>query len=517
MTREAPAAAPAVGSRTGNSPRLALPLPQQNGHGQVRVPMATLTAAVSQTRIRRPQSIRFVPAMRTMTSFFDETFLDMDYDEAVESERDEEDEKTGMPLPLTEIEVWARYGFVDERFVRRRRTGGPTERSSTDGTSGLADRPAQLHRPRRRSDPTVGRRRRGEDASRRRDLPDPYSNSNDVGDSRASRTGANILGRGQRQPQQHAGGASPASPNVGTSTPTTVILTPPNNGSSKNIVDASANTTADTIQSGFRRDSLAASFAAVSASQRSSRGNVGGEGSISASAPGMQRELEAKEQQNGEAKREERDTGSVEGNLGSDTATRRGENDHLNSTEWQQHGNNTNTGTSGVRSANSSTSSMGNGGGQVRPASRNRRPQRTMAEVERHKRNRAERLRAYGCSRTLYPRIQPEPFSGASDILEEVETKQWVDTLRVSASLRGESLMGVHTVSNAQHQTTAHLGEQQAEARASRVANVSKMEGPDGLLHCAVLKGDHPLAARAAQFLVDKLGANVNSRDEWGR
>lgn len=61
------------------------------------------------------------------------------------------------------------------------------------------------------------------------------------------------------------------------------------------------------------------------------------------------------------------------------------------------------------------------------------------------------------------------------------------------------------------------LGQAQAEMRASRAADVSRMEGPDGLLHCAVLKGDHPLAARAAQYLVDKLGANVNSRDEWGR
>lgn len=100
---------------------------------------------------------------------------------------------------------------------------------------------------------------------------------------------------------------------------------------------------------------------------------------------------------------------------------------------------------------------------------------------------------------------------------EEAETEEWVGTLRVSAALRGESLMAACTQSFAEHRAESLLGEQQLEARASRTADVSQMEGPDGLLHCAVVKGEHALAARAAQFLVDKRGSSVNSRDEWGR
>lgn len=101
---------------------------------------------------------------------------------------------------------------------------------------------------------------------------------------------------------------------------------------------------------------------------------------------------------------------------------------------------------------------------------------------------------------------------------EEAETEEWVNTLRVSAALRGESFMAACTQSFAEHRRAATLlGEQQLEARASRTADVSQMEGPDGLLHCAVVKGEHALAARAAQFLVDKRGSNVNCRDEWRR
>ncbi|CAM9521802.1 unnamed protein product [Ectocarpus sp. 8 AP-2014] len=98
-----------------------------------------------------------------------------------------------------------------------------------------------------------------------------------------------------------------------------------------------------------------------------------------------------------------------------------------------------------------------------------------------------------------------------------METEEWVNTLRVSAAIRGESLMAACSQSFADHRTNTLLGDKQSEARASRTADVSVMEGPDGLLHCAVLRGDHALAARAAQFLVDKRGSNVNSRDEWGR
>lgn len=101
---------------------------------------------------------------------------------------------------------------------------------------------------------------------------------------------------------------------------------------------------------------------------------------------------------------------------------------------------------------------------------------------------------------------------------EEAEAEEWVKTLRVHAALWGESLMAKCTQKLLAEQRAAALREeQQLEARASRTADVSAMEGPDGLLHCAVLKGDHALAARAAQFLVDKRGSDVNSTDEWGR
>ncbi|CAM9319633.1 unnamed protein product [Ectocarpus sp. 6 AP-2014] len=158
-------------------------------------------------------------------------------------------------------------------------------------------------------------------------------------------------------------------------------------------------------------------------------------------------------------------------------------------------------------------------------AGSSRRAAQTKAEIERHKRNRAERLRAYGCQRTLYPRIVPGGgVEGGSDNhstpareTEEMETEEWVNTLRVSAAIRGESLMAACSQSFAEHKTNTLLGDKKSEARASRTADVSVMEGPDGLLHCAVLRGDHALAARAAQFLVDKRGSNVNSRDEWGR
>eukprot|EP00752_Nemacystus_decipiens_P011106 g9867.t1 len=153
----------------------------------------------------------------------------------------------------------------------------------------------------------------------------------------------------------------------------------------------------------------------------------------------------------------------------------------------------------------------------------NFRTPQTIAEIERHKRNRAERLRAYGCQRTLYPRIVPGTGGGSGSNsgpemeTEEAETEEWVNTLRVGAALRGESLMAACSQSFAEQRAASLLGEQQLEARASRTADVSQMEGPDGLLHCAVVKGEHALAARAAQFLVDKRGSNVNSRDEWGR
>lgn len=124
--------------------------------------------------------------------------------------------------------------------------------------------------------------------------------------------------------------------------------------------------------------------------------------------------------------------------------------------------------------------------------------------------------------RTLYPRIVPggtgESGTSSPEMdTEETQTEEWVNSLRISAAIRGESLMAACTQSFADQRAATLLGDQQLEARASRTADVSQMEGPDGLLHCAVLRGDHALAARAAQFLVDKRGSNVNSRDEWGR
>ncbi|CAM9671173.1 unnamed protein product [Hapterophycus canaliculatus] len=170
--------------------------------------------------------------------------------------------------------------------------------------------------------------------------------------------------------------------------------------------------------------------------------------------------------------------------------------------------------------ATSQEESNSKGGSKNRPNPR--RTQQTIAEIERHKRNRAERLRAYGCQRTLYPRIVPggtgESGTSSPEMdTEETQTEEWVNSLRISAAIRGESLMAACTQSFTEQRAASLLGDQQLEARASRTADVSQMEGPDGLLHCAVLKGDHALAARAAQFLVDKRGSNVNSRDDWGR
>lgn len=66
-------------------------------------------------------------------------------------------------------------------------------------------------------------------------------------------------------------------------------------------------------------------------------------------------------------------------------------------------------------------------------------------------------------------------------------------------------------------QIAALPNEERSAMRATLAADVSEMEGPDGLLHCAVMRGDHSLAAGAVQKLVDRDGANVNSRDDWGR
>lgn len=510
------------GSSMENRPKIVLPSPQ--GEGEREVPVASLTAPVSHNqRAVRPQSIRFVPPMRDVSSCFDDTFIDVDF---VVEITDEEEKADQLLQRAQQLEAWARYGFTELRLVKRqqrRSTGSVGQEGRSSGT------------PRTQARQTIGgdgRERRDLAGEGLRDLPDPYEGaSTDAGDG-GSRTHRNILARNnhqrdEEQGQQHR--QPPASPAVlGTATPSTVVLTPtsqeklPREGSDANIagvVIPGNHTVVPRASIPFGGDSLATSFAAASLAASARRRESDDRAAVAAG----EGEEESKQS-------ERRGTESILGHLDSDSTKRRDEKDEIDFAEWHQHP--VRRGSinrrrvepdSGASPPTSSRPSSTGSGGYVRPASTGRRrnsnrlPLRITADVEKRKRNRAERLRSYGCSRTLYPRIQPEPFSGASDILEEVETKQWVDTLRVSAGLRGETSMAACTATFVQQQTAAMLEEQRKEVRAARMADVSKMEGPDGLLHCAVLKGDHPLAARAAQFLVDKGGANVNSRDEWGR
>lgn len=484
--------------------------------------MARLTAPVTERRLIRPQSMRFMTPMSGLSVPIDNALL-----EDKQSQESGSDLEDGGALP-SELDIWARYGFVDSSYARsrRRRTGstghdrrrGPGAGSDETGSSSTQDGGNQ--HPRRSSDPFDGRRRGqlgegGDYVAQGRGCPASEPNSSGLHPA-VSRNCPSVAGQ---QPLQHPA-VRPSSSDVGTNTPPTVILTPSSQERYRDSNKATASATLDggitakaaeariynpnALVGGARaRDSMAAAFAASTARARASSSSVG-------LAPAdAERVHQERDEVNEESKQEDRASSRDADSIlaqGSD-GIRKAENSSASSAHCE--------------SGNSSTATTMSGGstgrrGHVRPANRHR-PQRTVTEVERHRRNRAERLRAYGCSRTLYPRIQPEPFSGSHDILEEVETQQWVETLRVSASLRGESLMAACTASFAQQRAASLRKEEQEEARASRTADVSKMEGPDGLLHCAVLKGDHPLAARAAQFLVDKGGANVNSRDEWGR
>lgn len=393
-----------------------------------------------------------------------------------------------FPLP-DNVDVWARYGFIDGRYLSA---------SARDvGSTASGERPVS-HRAlvRIRADSGDGWRRQTElqrsasaHVHRTATAAPSQGPSSTVGIATQEEEMApsHSVGGGRRGGGE--GGAT-LSVDAGVCTPSTVILTPTSqeryrqsdpsipahaaNGSGRRVSNA-APSPAHAVRTG---DSLAAAVAAAASTAAAS--------AAASAEETKEEELLALQQEEQQRQRDEAD------DLMFLAAGRGG---------------------ACIGSGASSSSSF------ARPG---RRPPRSMAEIERHKRNRAERLRAYGCQRPLYARIVPGGTGGGGSgssggsgcaATDEMETEQWVDTLRVSASLRGESLMAACTQSFADEM----LGERQSEARASRTADVSDMEGPDGLLHCAVLKGDHALAARAAQFLVDKRGASVNSRDPWGR
>lgn len=397
-----------------------------------------------------------------------------------------------FPLP-DNVDVWARYGFIDGRYLSR---------SAEVGSAASGERPVP-HRAlvRVRTNPGDGWRRETElqrsasaHVHRAAAAVPSQGSSSPVGITTQEEEMApsHSVGGGRRRGGGE-GGAT-LSVDAGVCTPSTVILTPTSqeryrqsdpsnpahtaNGSGRGVSNA-APSPAHSVRRG---DSLAAAVAAAAAATTAAA-------AAAASAEDTkEEELLALQQEEQQRLRDEAD------DLLFLTAGRGG---------------------ASTGSGASSSSSF------ARPG---RRPPRSMAEIERHKRNRAERLRAYGCQRPLYARIVPGGTGGSGSsggsgcaATDEMETEQWVDTLRVSASLRGESLMAACTQRFADEMAATLLGERQSEARASRTADVSEMEGPDGLLHCAVLKGDHALAARAAQFLVDKRGASVNSRDPWGR
>ncbi|CAN0130902.1 unnamed protein product [Discosporangium mesarthrocarpum] len=92
--------------------------------------------------------------------------------------------------------------------------------------------------------------------------------------------------------------------------------------------------------------------------------------------------------------------------------------------------------------------------------------------------------------------------------------EQWLDSVCRSASSRGEALLAAQVakfvVTKAEHKASA-------EGRWFMQADLSELQPSDRLLRQAVHRGNHPLAARAVQFLVDRKGANVNHRDCWQR
>lgn len=465
--------------------------------------MATLTAPV--TRRTRVRSARFPPQMlRHMESAPAILTSPKDTDgdtKSVLCHGGSTVAEEKFPLP-DNVHVWARYGFLDGAYLLD--AEAESSQAPPEPVPQPAGRASVLVRL--RSDAGDNWRQANE---RERGVPGidfPARSSSAMVDGAPRVSGSpGATAEQEMAPSRRRGYSAnsngrprigPLSPDLGTSTPPTVVLTPCSqerssqtdnggrgNGETTNGgVPRSLNARSSTFAAGAAahisapRDSLSASAAAAVARSTAAAASSAHEGEQET----KDEELRALEQE-------------AEDALYSATAL---EEDATFIPHDRRAGN------------------------RVRPG---RRPPRSMAEVERHKRNRADRLRAYGCSRTLYPRIVPGSAGGGAGgaggcaVTEEMETEQWVDTLRVSASLRGESSMAACTQHFVEDRAVTLLGEKQSEARASRTADVSEMEGPDGLLHCAVLKGDHALAARAAQFLVDKRGASVNSRDAWGR
>ncbi|CAN0350383.1 unnamed protein product [Laminaria digitata] len=402
-----------------------------------------------------------------------------------------------FPLP-DNVDVWARYGFIDGRYLSARaRARELVADADALGSTASGERPGSRRALVRISaDPGDGWRREG---GLQRSASAQTHHTAAVAPSHGASSAVRTATQEEEMAPSHSvggrrrvreGGAT-LSVDAGACTPSTVILTPSSQERYRQSDPSNPARTGRAVSNtagpspahaGSRGDSLAAAVAAAAAATTAAAA------AAAAAEETKEEELSALEQQR---QRDEAD-------------------DLMFLAAGRRSG-------ASIGSGASSSSSF------ARPG---RRPPRSMAEIDRHKRNRAERLRAYGCQRPLYARIVPGGTGGGGSgssggsgcaATDEMETEQWVDTLRVSASLRGESLMAACTQSFADERAATLLGERQSDARASRTADVSEMEGPDGLLHCAVLKGDHALAARAAQFLVDKRGASVNSRDPWGR
>lgn len=463
----------------------------------------------------------------------------------------EEEEK--FPLP-DNPDIWAHYGFIDGSLIPERHH---RDDASSRGSGRRGEKLVRLM-----SDPGGGRRqaseegREGAEEPAARDYPASDSIREAPAAAAASPAGSDShtalrsnsaaadVGR-----QRPAAGPRALSSELGSTTPPTVILTPSSQERCKPTGALEAAAPVRGAHTGLALDSMAAAAAAAAATAAAAAASSASEATATpAATPGGKLRDERAPMSGSEAEAEAAQ--QLEETKDEELMALRQEEEQEQGHHQQQRVMATKAAVTtdpassdaALARASWSFSSM-EGAEEGAPratqqpsfADRNaarRRPPRSMAEVERHKRNRAERLRAYGCQRTLYPRIVPGSTStgggsasgsasgsGSSGCpaTEEMETVLWVDTLRVSAALRGESLMAACTVNFVESSAATLLQERQSEARASRTADVSEMEGPDGLLHCSVLKGDHALAARAAQFLVDKRGASVNSRDAWGR
>lgn len=470
---------------------MAASLPMSFSSGR-EVVVASLCTPVNGATLRRPQSIRLQDSMRTFASVAATSGRGLHGDRGALIE--EVDENTRKDV----LDVWARYGFLDSQPCRRRRESN-TNRGDGNASNNSRALPGRRAGPDSHKQEQRASESRSTSSTTARDVNEfaastpaslDYVRGRDVGAALESTTDAAAAVGAGHGPQQVA--SRPPSPDDGTITPQTVILTPASQDRNRLPIARTAAgqaiiRRAENGMLGLPRDSLAAAIMAVSTATASrpafnsepmrTRGEV--ENGRARVGIGNQRiDLRTGESLGGEAEEMEDGGSSVE------------------------------------CAAPESRQSSSSGSGHVRPAW-NRAPQ-SITEAEILKRTRAERLRVYGCSRTLYPRICPSTESG-NPVTEQTETEQWVETLRFTIPLRGECFVPAFTHVVGKERRAMLLEEAQADVRASRAADVSNMEGSDGLLHCAVLKGNHPLAARAAQFLVDKGGASVNSRDEWNR